>query len=206
MCWVFQSWLILLLSEGQCPDDPRSGNLTDRPAEVLSLQWVHIYLMFLSSVHFPTLNSAWCPPIQRSSVLLSSGKIVLATVIVGSSRMECRRGSRDSFYCCCSVAKLCPALCNPTGCSTPDFLGLNCFSGVCSSSRPLSGWCHPHFIFCLISISVSFTIIFRENSKSLTSETFEHSVVTYQVASWLSQLLVYNLLSRVPRLPWWFRR
>ena len=29
------------------------------------------------------------------------------------------------LYCCCSVAKLCPTLCNPMNCSTPGFLVLH---------------------------------------------------------------------------------
>ena len=46
------------------------------------------------------------------------------------------------YYCCCSAAKLCPALCNPTDCSTR----LPCPSlspRVCSYSCPLSRWCQP---------------------------------------------------------------
>ena len=203
MCWVFQSWLILLLLEGQCPDDPCSGNLTDRPAEGLSLQWVHLYLTFLSSVHFPTLNSAWCLPIQRS-VVLSSGKIVLAIVIAGSSRMECRRAPGTPFIVVVRLLSYVQLFATPRAAAHQTLLAL-------TVSREFA-LVHVHWVGDAILIlysalfqSVSFTTIFRENSKSLTSETFEHSVVTYQVASWLSQLLVYNLLSRVPRLPWWFR-
>ena len=47
----------------------------------------------------------------------------------------------DSTSHCCSVAKLCPPLCNPMDCSMPSFLVL---PGVCSDSCPLSHWCHPH--------------------------------------------------------------
>ena len=46
----------------------------------------------------------------------------------------------DSTSHCCSVAKLCPTLCNPMDCSMPSFLVL---PGVCSDSCPLSHWCHP---------------------------------------------------------------
>ena len=43
---------------------------------------------------------------------------------------------------CCSIAKLCPTLCDPMDCSTPGFrpsLSLR----VCSNLCPLSQWCHP---------------------------------------------------------------
>ena len=44
--------------------------------------------------------------------------------------------------CCCSVAKLCPTLCDPMNCCTPSFPVLHylpSFSDLC----PLSWWCHP---------------------------------------------------------------
>ena len=63
--------------------------------------------------------------------------------------------------CCCSVAKLCLALCDPTGCSTPDSPVLH-YLPVCSKSCPLSQWCYltisssaALFSFCLQSFSAS---------------------------------------------------
>ena len=48
---------------------------------------------------------------------------------------------------CCSVAKLCPTLCDPMDCSTPGFPVLHypslSFTWVCSNPCPLSPWCHP---------------------------------------------------------------
>ena len=78
----------------------------------------------------------------------------------------------DSTSHCCSVAKLCPPLCNPMDCSMPSFLVL---PGVCSDSCPLSHWCHPTtsssvgpFSFCPQSFpaSGSFQWIFRAQSWS----------------------------------------
>ena len=45
--------------------------------------------------------------------------------------------------CCCSVAKLCPTLCNPMDCNTPSFLVLYYLLEFGSDSCPLSWWCHP---------------------------------------------------------------
>ena len=44
---------------------------------------------------------------------------------------------------CCSVAQLCPTLCNPMDCGTPGFPVLHYLLGVCSNSCLLSRWCHP---------------------------------------------------------------
>ena len=56
-----------------------------------------------------------------------------------------RDTSKILLPCCCycSVAQLCRTLCDRMDCSTP---GLSCPSlspRVCSSSCPLSQWCHP---------------------------------------------------------------
>ena len=63
-------------------------------------------------------------------------------------------------YCCCSVGKLCLALCSPTDCSTPGFPVLH-YPGVCSSACPLSWWCYlpisssAALFFCLQSFPAS---------------------------------------------------
>ena len=45
--------------------------------------------------------------------------------------------------CCCSVAQLCPTLCDPMDCSTPGFPILHYLSPrVCSNLHPLSWWYH----------------------------------------------------------------
>ena len=49
---------------------------------------------------------------------------------------------KPQTYCCYSVTKSCPTLCDPMDCST---LKLPCPSlspGVCSNSCPLSQWCY----------------------------------------------------------------
>ena len=63
--------------------------------------------------------------------------------------------------CCCSVTKLCPALCNSMDWSTPGFPVLH-YLQVCSDSCPLSSWCHPTissslppFSSCLQSLPAS---------------------------------------------------
>ena len=44
--------------------------------------------------------------------------------------------------CCCSVAELCPTLCDPMDCSTPGLFVLHHLL-VCSNSCLLSRWYHP---------------------------------------------------------------
>ena len=48
-----------------------------------------------------------------------------------------------AFWDCCSVAMLCPTLCNCMDYSLPGFSVLQLSPGVCSNSCPLSKWCHP---------------------------------------------------------------
>ena len=54
----------------------------------------------------------------------------------------------STIFSFCSVAKLCPALCDPMNCSRLPCPSLS--PGVCSDSCPLCLWCHP-------AISSSFT-------------------------------------------------
>ena len=49
------------------------------------------------------------------TVLLRIGGRLKSGALEGGSRV------RGYMYCCCSVAKLCPLLCDPTDCSTPGF-------------------------------------------------------------------------------------
>ena len=53
-----------------------------------------------------------------------------------------------SATCCCSVARLCPALCDPVGCSTPGFPVLHCLPD--SSQTHVIELVMPptHLIFC----------------------------------------------------------
>ena len=47
------------------------------------------------------------------------------------------------FCCCCSVIQSCLTLCNPMDWSMPSLPCPSPSPGVCSSSYPLSQWCHP---------------------------------------------------------------
>ena len=47
------------------------------------------------------------------------------------------------IHCCCSVAKLCPALCNPVNCSFPILPCPSLSPGVSSNSCLLNWWCLP---------------------------------------------------------------
>ena len=60
----------------------------------------------------------------------------------------------SSFGPCCSGAKSCPSLCNPTDCSTPGFPCPSLSPGVCSNSRPLSRWCYPTISSSVIPFSI----------------------------------------------------
>ena len=46
------------------------------------------------------------------------------------------------FFCCCSVPKMCPTLCNPMDCSTPGLSVLHYLPDF-AQTHPLSQWCHP---------------------------------------------------------------
>ena len=49
-------------------------------------------------------------------------------------------------WCCCSVTKLCLAVCEPMNCSMPASPMLNYLLEFCSNSCPLSQWCHPSIL------------------------------------------------------------
>ena len=59
------------------------------------------------------------------------------------------------MFCCCSVSKSCPTLCDPMHCSRPGFPFLLSpgASFNISNSYPLSQWCHPTILFSVISFS-----------------------------------------------------
>ena len=76
--------------------------------------------------------------------------------------------SQDFFCCCYSVAKLCPALCDPGNCGTPGFPVLHCISwsllrlmsieSVMPSNHLIL--CHP--LLCLPSIFPSIRVFSNE--------------------------------------------
>ena len=51
------------------------------------------------------------------------------------------------MFCCCSVTKSCPTLCNSMDCSMPGF-PVSLSPRVYSDSCPLSQWCHPTISSC----------------------------------------------------------
>ena len=68
--------------------------------------------------------------------------------------------------CCCSVAQLCPPLCDPMGARFPC---LSPYPGAWSNSCPLSRWCHSsilssliYFSSCLQSFSASGSFLMRQ--------------------------------------------
>ena len=52
-------------------------------------------------------------------------------------------------FCCCSVAKSCPTLCDPMDCSTPAFPVFHYLPDLC----PLSQWCYPAISFSVTLFS-----------------------------------------------------
>ena len=86
------------------------------------------------------VNGKGSRPYQR---IRFSGE-VSDLILVASSRSLIFRAKlpSEAACCCCSVAKLCPILCNPVDCSTL-LLCPSLSPGVCSNSC-LSSWrCHP---------------------------------------------------------------
>ena len=59
------------------------------------------------------------------------------------------------MFCCCSVTKSCPTLCNSMDCSMPGF-PVSLSPGVCSNACPLSWWCHPTSVTSYSSCPQSF--------------------------------------------------
>ena len=55
--------------------------------------------------------------------------------------------------CWCSVAQLCPTICNPMDCSTPGLPVHNHLPRACSNTHPLSRWCHPTISSSVVSFS-----------------------------------------------------
>ena len=102
------------------------------------------------------------------------------------------------FWHCCSVAKLCPTLCNPMRCST-RLLCPSLSPGVFSSSCPLSQWCYltissstALFSFCLQSLPASesfpMSLFFVLGSQSIGASVLA-SIPSMNGASLVSQLV-----------------
>ena len=92
--------------------------------------------------------------------------------------------------CCCSVAQLCPTLCNPMDCSMPGFPVLHCLPEF----APLSQWCHPTtsfsvapFSFCpqsfLASGSFPISQLFESDGKNIGASA-SASVLPMNIQGW----------------------
>ena len=57
------------------------------------------------------------------------------------------------WWCCSSVAHLCPTLCSPRDCSTPGFPCPSPSPGPCSNSCLLSWQCYPTISFSVVPFS-----------------------------------------------------
>ena len=104
-------------------------------------EWISFCMLLLWTAY-----SWWALVMNLGMVTLKEKHIVQAT--------------RKIYYC--SVAKLCPALCNAMDCSMSGSSVLHYFPGVCSNSCPLSWWCYLTisssaipFSFCLQSFPAS---------------------------------------------------
>ena len=58
-----------------------------------------------------------------------------------------------SALCCCSVAKTCPAVCDPMGLQHARILCPSPSPGVCSNSCPLGQWCCLTISFSVVPFS-----------------------------------------------------
>ena len=58
-----------------------------------------------------------------------------------------------SFCCCCSVAQLCPTLCDPHGLQQARLPCPSSSPGACSTSCPLNQWWHPTISSSVIPFS-----------------------------------------------------
>ena len=120
--------------------------------------------------------------------------------------MSCR------YCCCCSVAKLCPTLCDPMDCSTPGF------SFTVSQSLlkliSIESWCHPTILssvvpfFYLLSFSASGSFpvsgLFASGDQSIGSFSFSNSpsseysgLISFRI-DWFDLLAVQGTLESSP--------
>ena len=107
--------------------------------------------------------------------------------IIGHDWSDLAAAYNRFTFCCCSVAKLCPILCDPKDCSTPGFL----YPRGCSNSCPLSQWYHPTNSSSVVPLSscpqsytasVSFPVIelFVSSGQSIGTSA---SIVIYLIHS-----------------------
>ena len=112
------------------------------------------------------IQSLWVFPVHQPWALVACMVILFNNAKFNIWELECKHIGVFVFFCyCCSVAKLCPTLCNPVDYSMIGFPVLHYLSpSVCLNSCPLSQWCHPTIsssvtpFSCLQSASWSFSM------------------------------------------------
>ena len=100
------------------------------------------------------------------------------------------------FLFCCSVAQLCPTLCDPMDCKHASLLCPSPSPGVCSDSSPLSQWCHSTV---LSSVVPSSSCLFYSHDRIYTPLAFlsliRHPTVLFIDLHFLKFLWVNTRLS-----------
>ena len=87
---------------------------------------------------------------HQDRIQANLGDAIFHITSKGLSPLPCCMSTIFSY---CSVAKLCPTLCNPMKCSRLPCPSLS--PGVCSNSCPLCLWCHPAISFSITPFSPS---------------------------------------------------
>ena len=111
---------------------------------------------------------------------------------LGRAPVSHNPGQKAHFpYCCCSVAKSCPILCNPMDYSTPGFPLLHC---LLEFAQTHIRWCYltisssaALFFFCLQSFpalgSFPGSQLFTSGGQSIAASA---SVLTVNIQGWFS--------------------
>ena len=113
--------------------------------------------------------------------------------ILSTLEIQSIKGTKVLAFCCCSVAKLCPTLCD----SELQHARLSCPSlspGGWSKSWPLSWWCHPiisssvtSFSFCPQSFPASWSFpmswFFTWGIQSIGASAYA-SVLPMNIQNW----------------------
>ena len=110
-------------------------------------EYVHsLKVSFSKYLWITKKNEKFIEGITGHTILTKSSRLksLLLYISIVNSLLSVHSPSVLSFsiMMCCSMAELCPTLCDPMDCSTPGFPAL-LSPGACSNSYPLSRWCHP---------------------------------------------------------------
>ena len=94
------------------------------------------------------------------------------------------------FLFCCSVAQLCPTLCDPMDCKHARLLCPSPSPGVCSDLSPLSQWCHSTIsVLCRPLLLLPFLFTWP-NIHSLSFSFFDQT--SHSIIHWLTLFKVFN--------------